>query len=94
MYEVTKTKEESKLLRKGLVDLLSFNSFQVPIYASAIAISSLFSEGKVDFEKVSDGSAYLASISPLIAPTLGWWANCFRRMFGLPSVTSERINKK
>lgn len=84
-FKVTKTNKESSKLRKSLVDLLAFNTFQVPIYATAVAIGSLFSEGKVDIKKVQNGAVYLATISPFIGPTLGWYMDGCRKLFGVKS---------
>ena len=49
VFEKTRTTDDSSKLRKGLTDLLAFNTFQVPVYASAIAVGSLISEGKIIF---------------------------------------------
>jgi hypothetical protein len=84
-FKVTNTNEDSGKVRKTLVDLLAFNSFQVPMYATAIAVGSLISEGSVDWEKVRDGATNLAVISPLIGPTMGWYLDRFRRLFGVKS---------
>ena len=84
-FKLTKTNEESGKIRKSLVDLLAFNTFQVPIYAAAVAIGSLVSEGKVDMEKVQNGATYLATISPFIGPTLGWYMDGCRKLFGVKS---------
>ena len=84
-FKITNTNEESGKVRKTLVDLLAFNSFQVPMYATAIAVGSLISEGSIDWEKVRDGATNLAVISPLIGPTMGWYLDGFRRLFGIKS---------
>ncbi len=68
-------------IRKSLVDLLAFNTFQVPVYGTAVAIGSFISEGKVDWEKVKNGCEYIAIISPLIAPTMGWYLDGLRKVF-------------
>jgi len=85
IFKTTKTTEKSGKIRKTLVDLLAFNTFQVPIYAAAVAIGSYVSEGKVDMEKVQNGATYLATISPLIGPTMGWYMDGFRKLFGIKS---------
>lgn len=92
-YKATKTTEKSGKLRKTLVDLLAFNTFQVPIYGVAIAIGSLVSEGKVDFDKVRDGATYLAAISPFIAPTMGYYMDAFRKLFGIKSAAEGAYKK-
>ena len=85
IFKITKTDEESGKLRKTLIDLLAFNTFQVPIYATAVTVGSLVSEGKIDMEKIKHGSTYLATISPLIGPTLGWTMDGCRKLFGVKS---------
>lgn len=85
IFEFTRTNEDSSKKRKTLSDLLAFNTFQVPIYATAVAAGSLVSEGKVDWNKVARGSAYLAAISPFIGPTLGIYTDWFRKRFGIKS---------
>lgn len=80
-FRFTKTTEKSGQLRRTLVDLLAFNTFQVPIYATSVAVASLVSEGKVDMEKVQSGATYLAAISPLIGPTMGWYMDGLRKLF-------------
>ncbi|MDD5253985.1 MAG: L-alanine exporter AlaE [Candidatus Nanoarchaeia archaeon] len=92
-FKIAKTSEESGRLRKTLVDLLAFNTFQVPIYAAAITIGSLFSEGKVDMEKVQNGATYLATISPFIGPTLGWYMDGCRKLFGVKSAAEGAYKK-
>ena len=84
-FQVTKTNEEHSKPRKTLVDLLAFNTFQIPLYATALSIGSLISEGSIDAEKVRDGATNLAIISPLIGPTMGWYLDGFRKLFGVKS---------
>jgi len=88
-YQLTNTNSETGKLRKTLVDLLAFNAFQVPVYATSVAIGSLFSDGQVDWEKVKDGSLYLTTISPLIGPTMGWYMDWFRKRFGIKSAAEK-----
>ena len=93
-YQVTRTTEESGKARKTLVDLLAFNTFQVPIYATALAIGSLVSEGTIDTEKVMDGARNLAIISPLVGPTMGWYMDWFRGLFGVKSAAEGAYKKR
>jgi len=71
--------------RKVLVDLFAFNTFQVPIYWTAVAIGSLVSEGEINIDKANNGALYLAMVSPLIAPTTGLFMDGCRRLFGIRS---------
>lgn len=93
VFKLTGTNEKSGRLRKTLVDLAAFNSFQVPVYATAVAIGSLVSEGKVDWEKVAHGAGYLAAISPFIGPTMGWFMDGCRRVFGVRTAAQGAYNK-
>ena len=92
LYRVTKTDEKSGAVRKFILDLVAFNSFQLPIYAIAIGAGSRFSEGEVNWEKVRAGAEYLAMISPIIGPTLGWYMDGIRKLFGMRSA-SQKVNK-
>lgn len=92
-YKRTQTHEKSGTVRKTLVDLLAFNTFQVPIYATAIAVGSLISEGKVDLEKVKDGSIYLVMISPILGSTMGWYMDNFRKLCGVKSAAEGTYNQ-
>ena len=85
IFRWTNTNENSSWLRKRAVDLLVFNAIQVPIYASAVALASFFNEGEINLEKVKNGSIYLASVSPVIGPTMNIWMDVFRRLFGIKS---------
>ena len=89
VFKSLNTTNDSSKLRKGLTDLLAFNTFQVPVYASAIAVGSLISEGKIDLDKTLDGARNLAMISPLIAPTMGWYMDRLRGMFNLKSAAEK-----
>lgn len=93
VFKTTRTNEKSGKIRKTLVDLLAFNTFQVPIYATAVAIGSLVSEGKIDMEKVQNGALYLATISPFIGPTLGWYMDGCRKIFGVKSAAEGAYKK-
>ena len=93
-FEITQTNEKSGGLKKGFVDLLAFNTFQVPIYAVALIMGSLVSEGEIDTEKVQNGTMYLASISVFIAPTLGWYMDGCRKLFNVKPATEGAYKKK
>ena len=94
IFNVTKTNKESRRVRKTAADLFAFNTFQVPIYATGIAIGSFVSEGTVDWDKVIDGVTYLATISPVIGPTMGWYMNWFRGLFGIKKAEEGTYGKK
>lgn len=84
MFKWTNTQENSNKVRKYLVDLLAFNTFQIPVYATALSIGTLM-EGQYDLHKVVNGIKNLATISPLIGPTMGWYMDGFRSLFGIKS---------
>ncbi len=91
IYRISGTTKEDTALRKGLLELLAFNTIQVPIYVSGLATSQLFTEGSVDWGKVRDGALYLAAASPLIAPTLAYYSDACREVVGLPTA-AEKAN--
>lgn len=93
-FEITGTEEESSRARKTLADLLAFNTFQVPLYADMVAIGSYVSEGRVDMEKVENGAKYLATISPFIGPTMGYFIDAFRRVFGVKTAAQGAYRKE
>ncbi len=91
-YKLTGTKESSGKVRKTLTDLLAFNTFQVPLYASLVAFGSLVSEGQVDWNKVKHGATYLAEVSPFIGPTMGLYMDFIRKCFGVNSAAKMAEN--
>jgi len=93
VFNKTRTSDENSIFRKGFVDFLAFNSFQTPIYASAVALGSLVSEGEVKWDKVADGAINLALVSPLIGPTLGIYYDFLRNICGLKSA-AEKAGEK
>jgi len=72
-----------------IVDLAAFNTFQVPVYATALSIGTLLSEHKIDTAKVSYGVNSLIMISPLIGPTLGIFMDLTRKIFELESAPEK-----
>ncbi|MEK6927329.1 MAG: L-alanine exporter AlaE [Nanoarchaeota archaeon] len=89
IFKVTKTTDESSRIRQSLTDLLAFNSFQVPLYSTVIAVGSLISEGSINWEKVKHGAEYLAITSPVIAPTMGLYMDWLRKTFKLKSAPEK-----
>ena len=85
VYRTVRPLETSGHARKSITmtvaDLIAFNTFQVPLYGIGLAVGSFISEGHVNMEKVWTGMSFLASISPLIAPTLGWYTDGLRKLF-------------
>ena len=91
IYEKSRITDKSSKLKKSIAELLAFNTFQVPLYATVVAVGSLVSnllsngEFKIDFDKVSAGAQHLAIVSPFIGPTLGLYTEELRKAFGLKS---------
>ncbi len=83
VYRATGTTEESFWLKRAIPDFIAFNTFQTPIYGAVVALSSLVSDGYVDLDKAISGTRELATISPIIAPTLGLYMDCIRRLCGV-----------
>jgi hypothetical protein len=94
IFKITKTNEDSSRVRKTLLDLVSYNTFRLPMYGVAIAIGSFSSEGKVDMEKVQNGVTYLAALSPIIGPTLGLYMNFCRKIVGVNSAEKGSYIKR
>ena len=72
------------------MELLAFDTFQVPLYATVIGFGSLVSnlskgELKIDFDKVQNGVAILTAVSPLVGPTVGLYMESVRKLFNLKS---------
>ncbi len=86
LFKWTKTKENSHKVRKYLVDLLAFNTFQVPVYMIATSAGTLI-EGEYNLEKVIRGAEHLAEISPLVGPTMGYYMDFFRGLFKVKSAS-------
>lgn len=98
VYQATRTNEDAGFLRKRLIDLLAFNTFQLPVYAAVVAVGSFVSnlfhgELKVDGEKIKNGVEYLVIASPFIGPTLGWYMNKCRQFFDVKT-TAEGAYKQ
>lgn len=97
LYRITNTKEKSNelknKLKKGIVDIIALNTFQVPIYAASVALADLVHKGHVEWDGVKHGSEFLAKISPLIGPTLNLYMIGLRRSFGLKS-TAEKAQQE
>jgi len=94
LYRKTKTTDESPNRKKYLTELLAFNTFQVPVYATAVGVGSLVSnllagEFKIDFDKVANGAGILLAISPAIGPTMGLWLEGCRKVFGIKSAPKQ-----
>ena len=81
--QTLKTTPESGKIKKFATHIFAFNTSQLPIYGAALAIGSLISDGHVDFDKVAHGVTYLFCISPLIGPSLGWFMDSIRKIFGI-----------
>ncbi len=91
--QITGTNKSSGKLRKGLADLLAFNTFQTPLYSLLVGIGSKVSEGEVNWDKMKNGAEYLAMISPLIAPTMGIFMNGVRKVFRVKSAAEGSYGK-
>ena len=91
-YKFTNTSEESSRVRKSLVELAAFNTFETYTYGICAGIGSIVSSGTVDFEKITDGIAGLFYLSPFIGPTVGWWLNLTCRALRVRTV-AERASE-
>ena len=94
LYEKTKTTDKSSKFKKYLTELLAFDTFQVPLYATVLSVGSLaynLSKGefKIDFDKVERGTEILTAISPLVGPVMGLYMEGFRKLFKLDSAPKK-----
>ncbi len=94
LYKKTKTTDKSSKKRKYGVELLAFDTFQVPLYATVLSVGSLTSnlskgEFRIDFEKVKDGVEILTLVSPLIGPTCGLYMEGLRKLFEIDSAPKK-----
>lgn len=94
LYKKTKTTDKSSKLRDYLVELTAFNSFQIPLYATTLAIGSLASnmmnnEFRIDPEKIIRGVEFLLLTSPISAPGLGFYMEEVRKLFKLESAPEK-----
>ena len=100
VYRTAGVKEDSFWVKKSCADLVAFNTFQVPLYATVTGIG-VFCSGDPTFEKVYhgavDGARHLAMLSPIIAPTMGLWMDFLRtKVFKTESASqkSQRVLEK
>ncbi|NQV90990.1 L-alanine exporter AlaE [Candidatus Woesearchaeota archaeon] len=93
VYQFTRTRENANFFRKRAVDLLSFNTFQIPVYMTVVAVGSFVSEGEINTEKVKNAAENLAILSPFIGPTLGVYMNICRKLFGIKTTAEGAYNK-
>ena len=94
LYKITKTTDKSSKLRKYLTELLAFDTFQTPLYATVLCAGSLVEnlskgEFKIDFDKVQRGTEILTAISPFVGPIMGLYMEGFRKMFKLDSAPKK-----
>ncbi len=82
-YRFTRTPEEPGVVRKTLVELCAFNTFEPYIYGVGVVAGSLFQNGDIDWWDVQSGMEGFITLSPLIGPGLGFWMDWTRKMFGV-----------
>jgi hypothetical protein len=79
-------------LKNGVIDLIAFNTFQVPLYATVAGLGVFFSKDS-NLEKVIDGTikgaSGLSGLSPFIAPSFGRYMDFMRKKFGLKAATEK-----
>lgn len=85
---------ETNKIQDSLVDLVAFNSFQVPLYSTVIIAGSFVSnliQGYigVDWGKAWNGAISLAKLSPFIGPTMGMYMDGLRKLFGVKSAVEK-----
>jgi len=92
IFKKTRTRAESHWIRTRLVDILAFNSFQLPLYAGITTAGNLMSEQNIDVWETMRGVGYLAAVSPLIGTTLNWYMDRLRLVFGIKPAVKGAYN--
>jgi len=80
MYHITKTTDESPLLRKKALDMAVFITTQTPLYGLIT-----FATTRGDLDRVYDGLMGSALLTPVFALTMNWALDKGREFFGLPT---------
>ncbi len=93
MYRLTKTTKEHSKLRRELVDFLSFNTFENPVYISAVSVSQLLTRGEIDLDEVLTGSLILAMFSPFVSTTMNNFMDWCRKRFKIKSTVETAYEK-
>ena len=89
IYKAMKVVEDSGRLKRFAAEMLSFNSFQVPIYGAILGAIGWMSKGELNTSNALNGAGFLALLSPIISPTTGWWMDSVRKIFGVKVATGR-----
>lgn len=89
VYKVTKTRADSGQLKKFFVDLGTFITGQITIYACALSASG------ANLKQILVACASLTILSPFLGRPMGAWYDFVRtRLFHLPPAGSTETEKK
>ena len=89
IFKLTHTTEKSAWLQQRVADLFVFNTAQTLIYGASLAVASYLSEGAIDWEKVKGGIIGLMKLSPLVAPTMGWFQDRMYEYCGFQAAAGQ-----
>lgn len=93
-YDFTHTTNESNKLRKALVELGAFNTFETYVYGVSAAAGAAFGYLVTGEEfnplKICEGIEGMVYLSPLIGPTMGMWLNATCKIFGVKPVAERK----
>jgi len=97
-YDFTNTNENSNKLRKSIVELGAFNTFETYVYGIGAVVgataSYLITGKEINPVKICEGMEKMVYLSPLIGPTMGAWLNLTCKLFGVKTVTERTINSE
>jgi len=89
VYKVTKTGQDSGQLRKFFVDLGTFITGQITLYAGILTASG------ASFKQIAVACASMAVLSPFLGRPMGAWYDLIRtRVFHLQPAGSTETEKK
>ncbi|MBI1970162.1 L-alanine exporter AlaE [Candidatus Woesearchaeota archaeon] len=80
LYRITKTTDESFLLRKKALDMVVFITTQTPLYGLIT-----FATTRGDLARVYEGIGGSVLLTPVFALTMNWALDKGREFFGLPT---------
>lgn len=89
VYRITKTRAESSQLKKFFIDLGTFITGQITLYAGILAVSG------ANLKQIAVACASMAVLSPFLGRPMGAWYDLIRtRVFHLQPAGSTETEKK
>jgi len=89
VYKITDTKADSSQLKKFFIDLGTFITGQITLYAGILAVSG------ASLKQIAVACASMTVLSPFLGRPMGVWYDLIRtRLFHLPPAGSTETEKK